>query len=194
MTRDDSKPTRDDAMQAVRTLLAWAGDDPDREGLRETPKRVVDAYREWFAGYGANPEAFLAKTFSDMSGYGDMVVLRDIEIASHCEHHIAPFIGRCWLAYIPANDRVVGLSKLVKVVDAFAKRLQSQEALTAQIASCIQSALEPLGVAVMIDARHECMTTRGVAHRDVSTVTTHWLGKFRTDTALQERFLRSARP
>ena len=181
-------------MQAVRTLLAWAGDDPDREGLKETPKRVVDAYGEWFSGYDADPEALLSKTFSDMSGYGDMVVLRDIEIASHCEHHIAPFIGRCWLAYIPASDRVVGLSKLVKVVDAYSKRLQSQEALTAQIAGTIDAALKPKGVAVMIDAVHECMTTRGVAHRDVSTVTTHWLGAFRDVPALQERFMRSARP
>ena len=187
-----SRPSEDEAKAAVRTLLAWAGDDPDREGLRDTPQRVVNAYREWFAGYDADPAAILAKTFEDMSGYDDMVVLREIEVESHCEHHIAPFIGRCWLAYLP-TDRVVGISKLVKVVEAFSRRLQSQEALTAQIADAIEGALRPRGVAVMIDAAHECMTTRGVGHRDVTTLTTHFTGEFKTNAALQERFLRVAR-
>ena len=185
------RPSRDEAMAAVRTLLAWAGDDPDREGLRDTPRRVVDAYREWFAGYDADPAAILSKTFADMSGYDDMVVLKNIEVNSHCEHHIAPFIGQCWLAYLP-TDSVVGISKLVKVVEVFSRRLQSQEALSAQIAEAIETHLKPRGVAVMIDAAHECMTTRGVAHKDVTTLTTHFTGAFRTDPALQDRFLRSA--
>ena len=175
-------------MEAVRTLLAWAGDDPDREGLRDTPRRVVDAYGEWFAGYGQDASEHLSKTFADMSGYDDMVMLRGIEVTSHCEHHIAPFIGTCWLAYLP-SERVVGISKLVKVVEVYARRLQSQEALSAQIAQAIDAHLRPRGVAVMIDAVHECMTTRGVAHRDVSTLTTHFTGAFRADSALQDRFL-----
>ena len=183
------RPSETEAMEAVRTLLAWAGDDPDREGLRDTPKRVVNAYREWFAGYDKDAGEILAKTFEDMSGYDDMVMLKGIEVTSHCEHHIAPFIGTCRLAYLP-TDRVVGISKLVKVVEAFSRRLQSQEALTAQIADAIETHLKPRGVAVMIDAVHECMTTRGVAHKDVSTLTTHFTGEFRSNPALQERFLR----
>jgi len=175
-------------MEAVRTLLRWAGDDPDREGLVETPKRVINAYREWFAGYDQDAGDVLAKTFEDMSGYDDMVMLKGIEINSHCEHHIAPFIGTCWLAYLP-TDRVVGISKLVKAVEVFSRRLQSQEALTAQIAEAIETHLKPRGVAVMIDAAHECMTTRGVAHKDVTTLTTHFTGEFRTNPALQDRFL-----
>lgn len=177
-------------MAAVRTLLAWAGDDPDREGLRDTPKRVVNAYREWFAGYNQDAGEHLSKTFADMSGYDDMVVLKDIDVNSHCEHHIAPFIGKCWLAYLP-TDSVVGISKLVKVVDMFSRRLQSQEALSAQIADAIEEHLKPRGVAVMIDAAHECMTTRGVGHKDVTTLTTHFTGEFRTNPALQDRFLRT---
>ena len=184
-------PSREQAMEAVRTLLAWAGDDPDREGLRDTPRRVVDAYREWFAGYDQDAGEHLSKTFADMSGYDDMVMLRGIEVTSHCEHHIAPFIGTCWLAYLP-TDRVVGISKLVKVVEMFSRRLQSQEALSAQIAEAIEAHLKPRGVAVMIDAVHECMTTRGVAHKDVSTLTTHFTGEFRTNPALQDRFLTTA--
>jgi GTP cyclohydrolase I len=175
-------------MAAVRTLLRWAGDDPDREGLIDTPKRVINAYREWFAGYDQDAGEVLAKTFEDMSGYDDMVMLKGIEINSHCEHHIAPFIGTCWLAYLP-TDRVVGISKLVKAVEVFARRLQSQEALTAQIAEAIEAHLKPRGVAVMIDAAHECMTTRGVAQKDVTTLTTHFTGEFRTNPALQDRFL-----
>jgi len=184
------RPSQEDAMAAVRTLLAWAGDDPDREGLRDTPKRVVNAYREWFAGYNQDAGEHLSKTFADMSGYDDMVVLKDIDVNSHCEHHIAPFIGKCWLAYLP-TDSVVGISKLVKVVDMFSRRLQSQEALSAQIADAIEEHLKPRGVAVMIDAAHECMTTRGVGHKDVTTLTTHFTGEFRTNPALQDRFLRT---
>ena len=178
-------------MEAVRTLLAFAGDDPDREGLRDTPRRVVDAYTEWFSGYDQDAATHLARTFEDMSGYDDMVMLRGIEVTSHCEHHVAPFIGTCWLAYLP-SERVVGISKLVKVVEMYSRRLQSQEALSAQIADAIDTHLAPRGVAVMIDAVHECMTTRGVAHKDVSPLTTHFTGAFRTDPALQERFLRLA--
>ena len=185
------RPSQEEAEQAVRTLLAWAGDDPGREGLLDTPKRVVNAYREWFSGYDADPAAILSRTFEDMSGYDDMVILRGIDVQSHCEHHIAPFIGTCRLAYLP-TDRVVGISKLVKVVEAFARRLQSQEALTTQIAEAIEANLKPRGVAVMIDAVHECMTTRGVAHKDVSTVTTHFTGEFRSNPAVQERFLRTS--
>jgi len=175
-------------MEAVRTLLAWAGDNPEREGLIETPKRVIKAYREWFSGYTEDAGEHLSKTFADMSGYDDMVVLKNIDIMSHCEHHIAPFIGKCWLAYLP-SDKVVGISKLVKVVETYARRLQSQEALSAQIAEAIETHLKPRGVAVTIDAVHECMTTRGVAHKGVSTVTTHFTGEFRTNPALQDRFL-----
>ena len=182
------RPSAEEAKAAVRTLLAWAGDDPDRAGLVDTPERVIKAYREWFSGYDGDPARHLAKTFSDLTGYDDMVMLRGINIESHCEHHIAPFLGTAWVAYLP-TDKVVGISKLVKVVDGFARRLQSQERLTAQIADCIEGALAPRGVAVMIDAVHECMTTRGVHHTDVSTVTTQFTGDFKTDPALQERFL-----
>ena len=185
------RPSEQAAMDAVRTLLAWAGDDPDRAGLIDTPQRVVNAYREWFRGYDEDPAAHLSKTFSDLTGYDDMVMLRGIDIESHCEHHIAPFLGTAWVAYLP-TDKVVGISKLVKVVDGFAKRLQSQERLTAQIAECIEGALKPRGVAVMIDAVHECMTTRGVHHTDVSTVTTQFTGEFKSNQALQERFLKVA--
>ena len=189
--RHPGNPSEADAKAAVRTLLAWAGDDPDRAGLIDTPQRVVDAYREWFSGYGEDAAAHLSKTFSDLTGYDDMVVLRDIDVQSHCEHHIAPFLGRAWVAYLP-GEKVVGLSKLVKVVDAYSRRLQSQERLTSQIADAIDEALAPRGVAVMIDAVHECMSTRGVAHKDVSTVTTRFTGAFRDDPALQDRFLRAA--
>ena len=185
------RPSREEAMEAVRTLLAWTGDDPRREGLLDTPRRVVDAYRDWFKGYDADPAQILARTFEDMSGYSDMVVLRDIEVNSHCEHHIAPFIGRAWVAYMP-GERVVGISKIVKLVDAFARRLQSQEALTAQIADAMETHLAPRGVAIMMDAEHMCMTTRGVAQRGVGTLTSHYSGVFQTDAALQERFSRLA--
>ncbi|WP_409433390.1 GTP cyclohydrolase I FolE [Litorimonas sp. RW-G-Af-16] len=183
------RPSPEAAMEAVRTLIAWAGDNPDREGLKDTPKRVINAYREWFRGYDMDPEAELSRTFEDVSGYDDMVILREIDVESHCEHHIAPFLGKAYVAYMP-TDRVVGISKLVKVVEVFAKRLQTQETMTAQIADAIDSALKPRGSAVMIDAVHQCMSTRGVHHPDVSTITTQFTGEFKTNPALQDRFLK----
>jgi GTP cyclohydrolase I len=185
------KPTREEAMEAVRTLLAWAGDDPRREGLIDTPRRVTDAYEEWFAGYGKNPVDELSRTFEEVSGYDDMVLLKRINVESHCEHHMAPFLGTACVAYMP-TDRVVGISKIARVVEIFAKRLQTQETMTAQICEAIQTALRPAGVAVLIDAVHECMSTRGVHHHDVSTVTTQFCGAFKTDVALQTRFLKLA--
>ena len=183
------RPTKEEAMEAVRTLIAWAGDDPEREGLRDTPKRVVNAYKEWFRGYDMDPADELSRVFEDVSGYDDMVILRDIDIESHCEHHIAPFLGKAYVAYLP-TDKVVGISKLVKVVEIFAKRLQTQETMTAQIANAIDEALKPRGTAVLIDAVHQCMSTRGVHHPDVSTITTQFSGEFKTNPALQERFIR----
>ncbi len=185
------RPSRDEAMAAVRTLLAWAGDDPNREGLQDTPKRVVDAYEDWFGGYAADAAEELGRTFENREGYDDIVMLRDIEVESHCEHHMAAFLGRAWVAYKPAG-RVVGLSKLARVVEIYARRLQNQEALTAQVAQAIEDALAPEGVAVLIDAAHQCMTTRGLRHKDVSTITSRFTGVFKTDAALQERFLRLA--
>jgi GTP cyclohydrolase I len=178
-----TKPSREEAMEAVRTLIAWAGDDPRREGLIDTPKRVVDAYGEWFEGYGADPATELSRIFEDVQGYDDIVVLREIEVESHCEHHMAPFLGKAYVAYMPTN-KVVGISKLARVVEIFSKRLQTQETLTQQIADAITDSLKPAGVAVLIDAEHQCMTTRGVHHRHVSTT-----GVFKADRALQERFL-----
>lgn len=183
------RPSRDEALEAVRTLLSWAGDDPTREGLRDTPARVVDAYREWFSGYDRDPADELAKTFEEVGGYDDIVLLKNIEVESHCEHHVAPFLGKAFVAYLP-NQRVVGISKIAKVVEIFAKRLQTQETMTAQIAGSITAALEPLGVAVLIDAEHQCMTTRGVGHRHVTTVTTQFTGAFKDDRVLQDRFLK----
>lgn len=186
------RPSRDEALKAVRTLLAWAGDNPDREGLRDTPKRVVDAYGEWFEGYDADPAQELSRTFEDVQGYDDMVLLRDIEVESHCEHHMAPFIGKAYVAYIP-REKVVGISKLARVVEIFSRRLQTQETLTQLIAEAIESNLQPAGVAIMIDAEHQCMTTRGVHHRHVSTVTTRFTGAFKDDPALIERFVKLAK-
>ncbi len=180
--------TSEQAEEAVRTLLRWAGEDPAREGLLDTPKRVVKAYREWFGGYAMDPGAELQRTFEEVAGYDEMVVLRGIDFESHCEHHIAPIIGRAHIGYIP-RDRVVGISKLARVVDAFAKRFQVQEKLTAQIAQCIQDNLNPLGVGVVIDASHECMTTRGVHKRGVSMVTSQMLGSFRDDARTRLEFL-----
>ncbi len=193
MTHATNRPSRDEAEAAVRTLLAWAGDDPTREGLIDTPKRVVDAYGEWFAGYEADPAKELARTFEDVSGYDDIVMLRGMDVKSHCEHHIAPFLGTAHVAYLP-NDRVVGISKIARVVDIYAKRLQTQETMTAQIADAITQALQPRGVAVFIDATHQCMTTRGVQHPNVSTITTRFTGEFKDSAELRERFLRMARP
>ncbi|MEL6686762.1 MAG: GTP cyclohydrolase I FolE [Pseudomonadota bacterium] len=184
------RPSREQAMEAVRTLIEWAGDDPDREGLVDTPKRVINAYKEWFSGYDMDPVEVLSRTFEDVSGYDDMVVLRDIDIESHCEHHISPILGTAWVAYLP-TDKVVGISKLVKVVDIFAKRMQTQETMTAQISEAIETALKPRGTAIMIDAAHQCMTTRGVHHPNVSTITTQFTGEFKTNPALQDRFLRT---
>jgi GTP cyclohydrolase I len=169
--------------------LRWAGDDPTREGLRDTPKRVVDAYRDWFAGYELDPGEYLRRTFQEIEGYDQMVVLRDITFESHCEHHMAPIIGRAHVGYLPTS-RVVGISKLARVVDAFARRFQVQEKLTAQVAACIQETLQPRGVGVVIDAVHQCMTTRGVHKRGVSMITSHMLGTFRDDASTRAEFLR----
>jgi len=184
-----TKVSRSDAETAVRTLLAWAGEDPMREGLRDTPKRVVEAYRDWFSGYAEDPTAYLRRTFEEVAGYDEMIVLRDIEFASHCEHHMAPIIGRAHIGYLPTN-KVVGISKLARVVEAFARRFQVQEKLTAQIAHCIEDVLKPRGVGVVIDAAHQCMTTRGVHKRGVSMVTSQMLGTFREDARTRAEFLR----
>ena len=182
------RPTREEAMDAVRTLIAWAGDDPRREGVIDTPKRVVDAYDEWFEGYQADPAKELSRTFEDVQGYDDIVMLREIEVESHCEHHMAPFLGKAYVAYMPTN-RVVGISKIARFVEIFARRLQTQETMTQQIADAITDSLRPAGVAVLIDAAHQCMTTRGVHHRHVSTITTQFTGVFKTDASLRQRFL-----
>jgi GTP cyclohydrolase I len=185
------RPSRDEAEDAVRTLIAWAGDDPKREGLIDTPQRVVDAYEEWFEGYRDDPNAYLSRTFDDVGGYDDLVMLTDIDVESHCEHHMAPFLGKACVAYMP-SDKVVGISKLARVVEIYAKRLQTQETMTAQIAHAIGNALNPKGVAILIDAKHECMTTRGVHHPNVSTITTMFTGVFKQEKELRERFLRLA--
>lgn len=177
------------AETAVRTLLRWAGEDPAREGLRDTPKRVVNAYQDWFAGYSNDPGAYLRRTFEEVEGYDEMVVLRDISFESFCEHHMAPIIGRAHVGYLP-SDRVVGISKLARVVDGYARRFQVQEKLTAQIAGCINEVLKPRGVGVVIDAVHQCMTTRGVHKRGVSMVTSKMLGTFRADASTRAEFLR----
>jgi GTP cyclohydrolase IA len=182
------RPSRAEAEAAVRTLIRWAGDDPDREGLKGTPARVVGAYREWFAGYDEEPRAFLQRTFEEIAGYDEIVLLRDIRFESHCEHHIAPIIGRAHIGYLPRN-RVVGISKLVRLVDVYAKRLQIQEKMTAEIANCLDQVLKPHGVAVVIEAVHECMTTRGVHKSDVSMVTSRMLGVFRSQPQTREEFL-----
>jgi GTP cyclohydrolase I len=183
------RPSRDEAEDAVRTLLAWAGDDPGRPGLTNTPQRVADAFEERFCGYHEDPAAELARTFEDVSGYADMILLRDVRLESHCEHHITPFVGVAHVAYVP-DRRVVGLSKLARVVDIFAHRLQVQESLTAQIASTIQQVLAPKGVAVMISAVHQCMTLRAVNQPGATMVTTHFTGVFRTDESWRDRFLK----
>ena len=187
--KTSDKPSKEEAMEAVRTLIRWAGDNPEREGLKDTPKRVVNAYLEWFRGYDMDPASELSRVFEDVSGYDDMVLLREIDIESHCEHHMAPFLGKAYVAYLP-TDKVVGISKLVKVVEIFSKRLQTQETMTAQIIDAIDDALKPRGSAVMIDAKHQCMNTRGVHHPDVSTITTQFTGEFKTNPSLQDRFLK----
>jgi len=177
------------AEDAVRTLLAWAGESPKREGLIDTPKRVVEAYRDWFSGYAVDPKEYLRRTFEEVAGYDEMIVLRDIEFESHCEHHMAPIIGRAHVGYLP-TDKVVGISKLARVVDAYARRFQVQEKLTAEIAQCIEDVLKPRGVGVVIDAAHQCMTTRGVHKRGVSMVTSQMRGSFREDARTRAEFLR----
>ncbi|MFT8371801.1 MAG: GTP cyclohydrolase I FolE [Acetobacter sp.] len=186
-----ARPTRTQAEEAVRTLLAWTGDDPDREGLIGTPDRVVRAYEEFFEGYQDDPVALLERTFEETGNYNEMVVLRDIRLESHCEHHIIPLIGKAHVAYLP-DRRVVGISKLARLVDVFAHRLQIQEKLTAQIADTIQSILQPRGVAVVIDAAHQCMTTRGVHKPGVSMVTSRLLGEFETSESLRRQFFAMA--
>jgi GTP cyclohydrolase I len=185
---DDPKPTRDQAEAAVRTLLSWAGDDPRREGLLDTPKRVVDAYGDWFSGYLDDPADYLKRTFEEVEGYDEMIVLRDIEFESHCEHHMAPIIGKAHVGYLP-DGKVVGISKLARVVETYARRLQVQEKLTAQVAQVIQDVLQPRGVGVVIEGAHECMTTRGVHKRGVSMITSKMLGSFREDARTRAEFL-----
>jgi GTP cyclohydrolase I len=182
------RPGREQAEQAVDTLLRWAGDDPEREGLRDTPKRVVQAYEDWFKGYEEHPVKFLERTFEEVDGYDELIVLRDITFESHCEHHMAPIIGVAHVGYLPDN-KVVGISKLARVVETFARRLQVQEKLTAQIAQCIESVLKPKGVGVVIDAVHQCMTTRGIHKSGVSMVTSQMLGSFRKDARTRAEFL-----
>jgi len=184
----EPKPSREQAESAVRTLLRWAGDDPNREGLRDTPARVARAYDDWFSGYADDPVTFLQRTFEEVEGYDEMVILRDIRFESHCEHHLAPIIGRAHVGYLPAR-KVVGISKLARVVDAYARRLQVQEKMNAQIANCIQQVLEPKGVAVVIEAAHQCMTTRGVHKPGVTMVTSTMLGAFREDSRTRREFL-----
>ena len=183
-----AKPSREEAEEAIRTLLRWAGDDPAREGLVDTPSRVVGAYEDWFSGYEQDPEEYLTRTFEEVEGYDDMVVLRDISFESHCEHHMAPIIGRAHVGYLPTN-KVVGISKLARVVEAYARRFQVQEKMNAQIARCIQKVLEPKGVAVVIEATHQCMTTRGVHKSGVSMVTSTMLGEFRKNPLTRREFL-----
>jgi GTP cyclohydrolase I len=188
LKRQTKRPSRAEAEDAVRTLLAWTGDDPDREGLRDTPRRVTEAFEEYFAGYRMDPADVLSKTFSEAGGYDDLVMLRDIRVFSHCEHHLAPFVGVAHVAYLPSG-RILGLSKIARVVEIFAKRLQTQETLTAQVAGAIESALKPRGVAVLIEAEHQCMSMRGVRQPGVKTITTRFTGALETDASYRYRFL-----
>ncbi len=183
-----TKPSRDEAEKAVHTLLRWAGDDPSREGLADTPKRVAKAFEDWFSGYAQDPEDYLKRTFEEVEGYDDMVILKDIRFESHCEHHLAPIIGRAHVGYLPTN-RVVGISKLARVVEAYARRLQVQEKMNAQIANTIQKVLQPKGVAVVIEAAHQCMTTRGVHKTGVTMVTSSMIGAFRDNSDTRREFL-----
>ena len=189
--KNPARPSRAEVEAAFKTIIRWTGDDPDRDGLKETPARVTRAYEEFFKGYNDDPEAILAKTFEEIEGYDEMVVLRGIRFESHCEHHMAPIIGRAWVAYIP-KGRVVGISKLARVVDAYAKRLQIQEKMTAQIANTIQKVLEPDGVGVIIKAEHHCMTTRGVHKHGTDMVTSRMLGAFRDNALTRQEFLAMA--
>jgi GTP cyclohydrolase I len=184
----EPRPSRAEAEEAVRKLLLWAGDDPAREGLRDTPARVTRAFEDWFSGYNEDPESFLARTFEEVEGYDDMIVLKDIRFESHCEHHLAPIIGRAHVGYLP-DRKVVGISKLARVVEAYARRLQVQEKMNAQIAHCIDTVLQPRGVAVVIEATHQCMTTRGIHKTGVSMVTSTMHGEFRKNPLTRREFL-----
>ncbi|WP_223448941.1 GTP cyclohydrolase I FolE [Pseudomonas sp. BF-R-19] len=186
--RPEDRPTRLEAEQAVQTLLRWAGEDPTREGLLDTPSRVVRSYQEFFAGYDADPVQVLARTFTEVEGYDEMIVMTDIRFESHCEHHMAPIIGKAHIGYIP-NKRVVGISKLARLVEVFAKRLQIQEKMTAQIADTLLEVLQPIGVAVVIEASHQCMTTRGIHKPGTTLATSRMLGSFRTDGETRREFL-----
>ena len=189
INKKSKKPSREEVELAIHTLLLWAGEDPTREGLRDTPKRVALAYGDWFSGYKENPVRYLQKTFKEVDGYDEMIVLRDITFESHCEHHMTPIIGKAHVGYLP-NNKIVGISKLARVVEAFAKRFQIQEKMTAQIAKCIHDVLNPKGVGVVIDASHQCMTTRGIHKSQVSKVTSQMLGTFRKDARTRDEFLR----
>ena len=182
------KPSREEALKAVETLISWAGDNPSREGLVETPDRVIRAYKEFFAGYDEDPEQVLTKTFEEVEGYDDAVIVRNIRVESHCEHHMVPILGVAHVGYIP-NKRVVGISKLARIVDIYGKRLQTQETMTAQIADTIQRVLEPKGVAVVIDAGHQCMSTRGIHKTESSTITSRMLGSFRDNIETRSEFM-----
>ena len=183
------RPSRKKAEEAIHTLLLWAGEDPRREGLLDTPKRVAKAYEDWFSGYKQEPVQYLKRTFEEFEGYDEMIVLRDISFESHCEHHMAPIIGRAHVGYLP-NNKIVGISKLARVVEAFARRFQVQEKMTAQIANCIEDVLRPKGVGVVIEATHQCMTTRGIHKDSVSMVTSQMVGTFREDARTRAEFLR----
>ena len=187
--RKPRKPSRKQAEEAIHTLLLWAGEDTRREGLQDTPKRVARAYEDWFSGYKDDPISYLQRTFEEVEGYDELIVLRDISFESHCEHHMAPIIGKAHVGYLPRN-KVVGISKLARVVDAFARRFQVQEKMTAQIANCIEDVLKPKGVGVVIEASHQCMTTRGVHNPGVTMVTSQMLGAFRKDARTRAEFLR----
>jgi GTP cyclohydrolase I len=188
MNKKADKPSNQEAEAAVRVLLEWMGEDPDRKGLLRTPARVLSSYGDWFAGYNQDPASILGSSFPDAEGYQEIVALTDIDFESHCEHHIAPFIGKAHVAYVP-DKKVVGISKLVRVVNAYSKRLQVQEKLTQQIANCINDVLQPRGVAVVLEAQHECMTTRGVYKNNIKMVTSTMLGRFREDDKLRTEFL-----
>lgn len=182
------RPSRQEALKAVKTMIAWAGDNPNREGLVDTPERVVNAYEEFFSGYDLNPDDILSRTFEEVEGYDEMVIVKNIRLESHCEHHMVPIVGKADIAYVP-DKRVVGISKLARLVDIFGKRLQTQETMTAQIADTIQRALKPKGVAVVIDAAHQCMTTRGVHKSETTTVTTRMLGLFKDNSDMRSEFM-----
>ena len=187
--RTPGRPSREQAEEAVSTLLRWAGEDPQREGLVDTPKRVAKAYEDWFSGYKDDPVRYLRRTFEEVDGYDELIVLRDIEFESHCEHHMAPIIGKAHIGYLP-DTKVVGISKLARVVEAFARRFQVQEKMTAQIANCIEDVLKPKGVGVVVEAVHQCMTTRGIHKSNVSMVTSQMVGAFRKDARTRAEFLR----